>query len=109
MKSQSLLRQRIASGAKRSRPSADRPSVSIASSSANSFRLFADPTGLPVLFPSQSLLRQRIASGVRSPKLSARQYPVSIASSSANSFRRTIGELDARNLDLSLNRFFVSE
>src|SRR5450756_2176329 len=86
--SQSLLHQRTVSGRTHISRSGSGVTVSIASSSANSFRLtFFYATDTDHLL-SQSLLHQRTVSGRRAEAATMALYDVSIASSSANSFRR---------------------
>ena len=110
--------------------------VSIASSSANTFRQLENPRRTDPLAESQSLLHQRILSGGRfrpestlkatlvavsiaSSSANTFRLPswldrcllsiqVSIASSSANTFRHKHGIRCVENL-LRLNRFFISE
>ena len=82
--------------------------VSIASSSANSFRRCGDLMDYWYPTLSQSLLHQRTASGGPPLSLIAPRQSVSIASSSANSFRPTRMRRWWR-FSNGLNRFFISE
>ena len=133
--SQSLLPQRTVSGTAKWKCRSTCPDqVSIASSSANSFRRSILQTPRARSSTSQSLLPQRTVSGYGKQRSKiikrlclnrfflSEQFPaagnafanrlfgrVSIASSSANSFRRISRQSQRHHHRQSLNRFFLSE